>query len=168
MSRFRTVLLSASLGLGALMPATSNATGTDSVVHPNSACQWDIDFTFKHPDIEGALYSRTGWQHQVPDTVHDAVCGIDRFNITNTTGLRDLDVRLRNDQVEPVRVTCEALSLRPDGTIVKSLVKEATFVGPYRMDFNGELNQSVAYGAYAVSCALPTHVNIVNILQREY
>ena len=174
MSSTRTLLLSAvtaSLGLAfTLAPATSNATGTDSVVHPNSACKWATDWYVQYPEDEMANYFPSGWFNQEEGSDRIVVCGVDRFNITNTTGLRDLDVRLKSSADQAELVSCTAESIRPDGSLVKSVAIHAMVPAgaTHRVDFNGALDQSVAYGAYVVSCALPRFMTLINILQREY
>ncbi len=170
MSKTRLVLslVLGALGVVALAPSMASAQ-TDQVVHPNSACKWETDWTVRTGGGQAGYYHE-GWQ-QVDDVSpwHLAICGIDRFNLTNTTGLRDLDVRLWAPTFgPPTEVHCEARSSRPDGSIVKLVSTSAEFNGPYRMDFGGALNQGVAYGAYTVACTMPKFVQLINILQREY
>jgi hypothetical protein len=161
-------LMIGSLGL-AVLGGEAKATGTDQVVHASNACKWSEEWN-RNNDVDQTSYQPSGITHLgFPlDVSHSAICGIDRFNLTNLDGLRDLDVRLNNHNPTPATVVCTAYAVRPDGTVVKSVSLEATFVGAHRVDFGGSLNQSVAYGSYSVSCELPRLVTLNNILQREY
>jgi hypothetical protein len=162
-------VLALSLALGAFTnTGSAQAQGTDQVVHPNSACRWETNWdVYETVASQGNHYGGMGFYDQSKPW-RLLVCGIDRFNLTNTDGLRDLDVRVHNGNLDARELNCEAMSLRPDGTIVKSVHLAHTFTGYYRMDWNGALNASVAYGSYVVQCALPPQVVVNNILQREY
>lgn len=154
-------------GTGYVMaPATSEAQ-TDQVVHPSSACHWELEDTGE-PQKFAQFTSNGVWHADTAVPWRLIVCGIDRFNLTNTTGLRDLDIRLRGPGLSTVSVNCEVRSSRPDGTIVKAVNQTNTFSGAHRLDFNGALDMSVAYGAYSVECTLPPLTTLNNILQREY
>ena len=157
------------LGLTAI-GGSASATGTDLIVHPNSSCKWHSDWyrDFQSPQVPPAEYSTNGWAHFDDSGPHEVVCGIDRFNLTNTNGLRDLDIRLNNQSGETVSLACTAYSARPDGSAIKIVNQPATFIGPHRVDFGDSLDLSVAYGAYSVACSLPRSVVLNNILQREY
>ena len=113
-------------------------------MHPNSACKWETDLN----NTQNANFYDGMSQSDSVSPWHLLVCGIDRFNLTNTNGLRDLDVRLTGSPVtnpdqstSPAVVHCEGLALRPDGTIVKQISKSVTFTehGSKRLDFNGEI-----------------------------
>ena len=144
-------------------PAIAHAE-SDLVIQPNSACQWtkqtDVPLTAEH--------SVAGIIHHDEAVFRQLSCGIDRFNLTNTNGLRDLDLRATTTTPGPKDLECAAYSFRPDGSLVKLVKLTTTIDGPTRPDWNGALNQSVAYGSYAVACTMPADVLLINILQREY
>ena len=166
-------MLIAAAAVGALTIATDHARGAISHIShtptrchivngaTNDAAPGSVAFTYSNPNPAGgnAIVS----------------CPLDRFNISNTNGLQDLDVRIYNFFAAPKTVTCTAVALRPtDATQVKTVSKTVTVpanTGPnsgYNFDFGSSLNVSAAYGSYYVQCEIPSGMSIVNVLMREY
>jgi hypothetical protein len=141
-------------------------------VHPLSSCKWFDDEHFSPKGVN----EFTGTWHRNDVAWRYLLCGIDRFNLTNTNGLRDLDIRLyrssapdaNGDLTQDTETTCQAFSIRPDGSVSAQVDQTTRGQGPYRMDWNGALNMSVPYGSYSVLCLMPKNTRLINILQREY
>jgi hypothetical protein len=166
-----------------LAPTPVQAQETEHIQHASTSCE----FLFKgwFPDQQDPARpwddryierNVNGMSHHRPpapndDTEH-LVCGIDRFNLSNTSGLKDLDVRLYNPpnyQVGPTQVTCILSAWRNDGLQAKYVAMTTPpFEGTHRLDFGGALNQSIAYGTYSLECLMPQHIMMINMLRREY
>jgi hypothetical protein len=99
------------------------------------------------------------------------VCGLERENLTNLDGLRDVDVRLVNRGYDPREVSCYLTSWAPEGGDFLAQIKKTVTIPvgeAANLDFNGALGVSAKWGHYSLSCDLPRWVAILNILTREY
>jgi hypothetical protein len=168
-------MLIAAAAVGALTIATDFAQGAIShVSHTATRCRI-INGAANQVAPGSSSFSYINPAHPAGDNAIVS-CPLDRFNISNTNGLQDLDVRVFNFVAAPKSVTCTAVALRPtDATLVKTVTKTVAvpaYAGPNTghviVDFGSSVNVSAAYGSYYVECEIPTGTGIANVLMREY
>jgi hypothetical protein len=96
-------------------------------------------------------------------------CGLQRNLPLTTAGLSDLEIRFTGHNTTSADTICSGISLRPDGTIVKSVSKTITVppTGTVTMDFGGAVNASASKGTYFVTCMLPFTVHLNSIYHSE-
>ena len=160
-------LLTIATAIGALTAATVPVdAASQRVSHAIEKCQiTNGAHNEAAPSTTGVIYISSF------DPTAVVACGLDRQNITNTNGLQDLDIRLKNFLGSPNTVTCSVTALRPTDafphkTVTKSITLAAFASGT--LDFGTSLNSSVAYGHYVVECSLPNGTGLWNFLTREY
>jgi hypothetical protein len=100
-----------------------------------------------------------------------AECGLERENLINLDGLRDVDVRLKNlSQSNTRTVQCFLSAIDPEYRATTEVNLTVTLApGEAKsMDFNGALNQSYKWGHFGLECEMDPDTVILNILTREY
>jgi hypothetical protein len=96
------------------------------------------------------------------------ICSLFRDNTTNTNGMQDLEITVRNDGDVANVATCTAVSYNRQGSPLKmaSRTTNGTSV-EQTLDFGGSLNLSVSRGHYSIFCQMPNLFSVHNIFYTE-
>jgi hypothetical protein len=102
----------------------------------------------------GLVYNSMG-VNNISGAQADIICTLFRDNTTNTNGMQDLELAIKDPNSAPGGFICDAISLDRKGLPVKVVRRTNTVVGDSVLDWGGSVNISVNKGPYAVRCSVP-------------
>jgi hypothetical protein len=146
------------VGTGALVRSHANA--ATSVLGPTACVKAGNQGSIGLEYTSEGVANSTG----VPTEV---ICSLFRDNTTNTNGMQDLEIAIRDPNPTAGVLACTAFSYDRNGVIKKSLEKRPTTVGNVIIDWGSAINVSVSRGYYTIRCMLPVNAIVRSIFYTE-
>lgn len=110
------------------------------------------------------LQYRVGGVTNVSGAAMDVVCTLIRDTVSNTNGLRDLEVAVTDPAGS---LLCDAVSENRAGDPLKIVRRSISGTGSKILDWGSSLNLSVNRGHYSLNCFLPNNATIHSIYYDE-
>jgi len=141
--------------LGSGLFAVGAAEAVDDKIFPGAVCQ---------ANSSAGVYQSDGSLRNSSSNLFFATCALTRDNVSNLTGLSDLEVAVTPGSDV---VGCYALSLTRFGSSVKTVYKERTG-SQGLIDFGSTVNAGQVYGTYVLYCGIGASGPIHSIRTSEY
>lgn len=141
-----------------LIPSVATRAHADAKVLGPMVCHAAAPFLDQTLEYRvGGITNNSGGAVQI-------VCSLMRDTVSNTNGLRDLEVAVTDPTGS---FSCDAVSEDRNGEPVKVVHRSISGTGNKVLDWSSSLNVSVNRGHYSVSCFLPDKASLHSIYYDE-